>query len=312
MVETVLFTLILIINNGGGDGKTTWSEILMALARFAGRSVAVLDVDPGLRGFSTRNGPSSADRLEWSGEFDDHRELPDWLNEVKAQDIAVVDTGANLLSAGQEVSGRLQEIAAHVHAQGGRLIIQAVTSPNKAGSGASVKDLYEQFGSTMEFAVIRNQRDGSELFGKEIDQLPVPKVTVPYVPPGLQAYRLRRALPLDQIILNPEPGFAMASALMAAQLGQIAKSAHVRSIVGDGVRETLQPLMKDLQHFEGTSAKTLMAISDTGLLASRGLCSNLASFSKLDPAQLEVFIPAAQALHAALKKSDQLRDPTSN
>src|SRR5687768_15356559 len=109
MLEAARFALILIINNGGGDGKTTWSEALGALARLGGLRTAVLDVDPGLRGYSRRNGADAAERLEWSGEFENGRDLPSWLAEAMAQDIALIDTGANLLAADKEVSQRLNE-----------------------------------------------------------------------------------------------------------------------------------------------------------------------------------------------------------
>lgn len=257
MVELALFTLILIINNGGGDGKTTWSETLDALARLAGLRSAVLDVDPGLRGYSHRNGAEAADRLGWDGEFDNGRDLAGWLDGAMSQDITVVDTGANLISADKQVSHRLQEIVTHVHDHGGRLVIHAVTSPNKAGSDQSVEDLYEIFSSHAEFAVIKNRRDGSDLFGEKIDMLPVPKVEVPYISPGLQGYRLRRQVPLDKIITDPQPGFSQASKRYAEHLRQIAKSDHIASIVGKDVAFKLLALSGDLKIYEAQTARTV-------------------------------------------------------
>lgn len=301
MLEAARFTLILIINNGGGDGKTTWSEALIALARLAGLRTAVLDIDPGLRGYSRRNGADAAERVEWNGEFENGRDLPGWLDEAMAQDIAVIDTGANLLAADKEVSVRLSEIAHHVQEVGGRLIIHAVTSPNKPGSDEIVKELHDQFAASMEFVVIKNRRDGSNLFGKEIDKLPVPKVEVPHIAPGLQAYRLLQPAPLEMLIENPEPGYKKASALLANHLREIARHEHVRSLIADRADEQLAKLASAVRRFHRTSAMTLVEVSDASIAAEEDRADAYRAFRNSEPGDTEGFLKAAVQYHEQLK-----------
>jgi hypothetical protein len=302
MWRTALFTLILIINNGGGDGKTTWSEALTALARLAGLRTAVLDVDPGLRGYSRRNGAVSAERLEWDGEFDNGRDLPGWLEEAMSQDIAVVDTGANLLAAQKEVSVRLSEIAAYVQDRGGRLVIHAVTSPNKPGSDEIVKELHDLYSQQMEFAIIKNNRDDSSQFGPAIGPLPAPKVEVPFISPGLQAYRLRRPLPLEVIIQQPEDGFSKASALLADHLRQIARNVHVRSLFSDRADTRLAELTAKVGLVRGTKARTLSDVSDVTISAEEAHATVYLAFRNADPADTDAFLKAARDYQAGIKE----------
>ena len=301
MLEAALFTLILIINNGGGDGKTSWSEALSALARLAGLRTAVLDIDPGLRGYSRRNGDEAAERVDWNGEFENGRDLPGWLDEAMAQDIALVDTGANLLAADKEVSARLSEIALHVQELGGRLIIHAVTSPNKPGSDEIVKELHDKFAASMEFVVIKNRRDGSNLFGKEIDKLLVPKVEVPYIAPGLQAYRLLQRTPLEVLIENPKPGYKKASALLANHLREIARNEHVRSLIADRADAHLAELASTVDRFQRTSAMTLTAVSDESIAADEAWSDAYRAFRNCEPGDTETFLKAALRYHEQIK-----------
>lgn len=66
MSQIPLKTLVLIMTNAGGEGKSTWAEMLAAMASFAGRDVVVADVDPGNRGYRNRNGDGSANGSDGS------------------------------------------------------------------------------------------------------------------------------------------------------------------------------------------------------------------------------------------------------
>lgn len=238
--------LALVLTNSGGEGKSTWSEVLAAFARLAGLDTVVADVDPGNRGYLNRNGDGSALSLDWSlGGNGANTPITSasWFDEhLAGRQIGILDTGANMLAAANPIShfiGGLIEIA---RKRGTRIIVFGVTSPNKAGSDELIEMMYQRFHRGAEVVVVKNDRDGSNAFGDSISTLGTMAVSLPHLAPGLQAVRLRRRIPLDEVLTNPEPNYERATSLLARRLSITANQEAVIDIVGTKAKERLEAL----------------------------------------------------------------------
>jgi hypothetical protein len=275
---------ILILNNSGGDGKSTWTEFLACLATLAGIKPLVIDVDPGNHGFRLRGGGGL--EFGWNTSVGSGADAQAWLEEhLGARRLVIVDTGANFLSlgaggggVGADVVNTVGELAQMVAQAKGRVIVHAVTSPNKPGAAELVQSIVDRFSALFEVAVIFNDRDGSRNFGGELDGLPVESVNVPQILPGLQAYRLSRSEPLDNVLMNPAPGYSAATGALAEILRQVLEQPHVRSIVGNRADEVIRTLCA---HFPGhpmMQVKTLEDARDEVLTANAHLLRDWNNF----------------------------------
>ena len=295
-------TLVVVLTNSGGEGKTTWTESLECLADFAGLSTLVVDLDPGNRGFRNRNGEGSAFEMHWDIPPYEDSNGGDWIrNQFATYDLIIADTGANFLLAGSKASQFLGEAAMSAHAGGARVVFHAVTSPNKAGSGGLVENICARYGTKFETAVIRCDRDGSSSFQTGLDAIGAPVVDVGHLEPGFQAYRLSRQEPLSKLIRNPTPGFEVASAYIADWLEEMANNSHVCSLIGGSVRDALSP-------FTGSSpgplfyvVSTLRRVSNGSLGRNAECYAAAASFKQSSPEQEELFLDAAKRLWRARK-----------
>lgn len=235
--------LAIILTNAGGEGKTTWSEILAALAYFAGLNVTVADIDPGNRGFLNRNGNRSAISLDWAGLEYDAGDPAAWFDaHVRGGDLTVLDTGANMLVAGGKTNEFLVDLLNLAATNAVRVIFYCVTSPNKAGSAGLVELMYQRFSRAGEIVIVQNDRDGSGAFKASLAQLGADVIKVPHFPAALQAVSLRRNIPLDEVLRNPEPGYERATALIAKTLLPLAKQKAVQEVVGEAAFAELTKL----------------------------------------------------------------------
>lgn len=226
--------LAIILTNSGGDGKTSWSETLVALAHIAGLKVTVADIDPGNRGYLNRNGDNSALSLDWAGIEYDASDPVGWFDtHVRGKDMTVIDTGANMLAAGGKTNEFLMGLLNLAETNDVRVVFYCVTSPNKAGSNDLVELMHRRFSRAGEIVIVQNDRDGSGAFKASLGELGADVIMVPHFPPALQAVRLRRKIPLAELLRHPEPGYERATALIAKILLNLARERAVKAAVGD-------------------------------------------------------------------------------
>lgn len=238
-------TLALIMTNAGGEGKSTWAETLAAFGRLAGLDVVVADVDAGNRGYLNRNGDGSALSLDWSPKADGDAGAPAdpaaWFDRHLAGcKLAILDTGANMLAAANPISSFIGGLIQVAKARGTRIIVYGVTSPHKPGSDELVEAMYQRFHRAAEVVVVQNDRDGSNVFAASLGLIGTPIVSLPYLDPGLLALRLRRRIPLDEILARPDPGYERATALIAQRLLAAAKQDAVIDVVGNAAATALE------------------------------------------------------------------------
>lgn len=69
-----------------------------------------------------------------------------------------------------------------------------------------------------------------------------PIVKLPHLESGLLALRPRRRIPLDEVLVRPDPGYERATALIAHRLLAAAKQDAVIDVVGNGVVTALEAL----------------------------------------------------------------------
>lgn len=247
IVNAAQLILAIVLTNAGGEGKSTLSEILAAFARLAGLDVVVTDIDPGNRGYLNRNGDASALSLDWSPKAGADASAPvdpgKWYDtHLAGRRLAILDTGANLQASGSPISqfiGGLIEIA---RSKGARIIIYGVTSPNKAGSDELVEMMYQRFHRGAEVVIVQNDRDGSRSFKASLATMGTPILALPHLEPGLQEVRLRRCIPLEDVLSCPEPGYERATALIAKRLLAAAGQESVIDIIGRGAISPLETM----------------------------------------------------------------------
>lgn len=239
-------TLAIVMTNAGGDGKSTFTEILAALARLAGLNVAVADIDAGNRGYLNRNGDGSAASLDWSPKSESDMSAPadpsEWYDRhLAGKHLAILDTGANMLAAANTINSFLAGLMSVAHNRGARIIVYGVTSPNKPGSADLIEMMYQRFHRGAEVVVVKNNRDGSKSF-KQLLEAGTPTVELPHLAPGLQEVRLRRCLPLHEVLNRPEANYERATSLIARKLLAVARQDSVIDVIGDGAIAPLERL----------------------------------------------------------------------
>ena len=302
LASTSLPVLALVLTNAGGEGKSTFSEMLAALARLAGMSTIVADVDPGNRGYLNRNGDKSALPLNWSVSAADGSAAIWFDANLANHQLAILDTGANMMAATNPINEFIGTIIQIARQRGYRIVIFGVTSPNKSGSDELIEMMYERFRRGAEMVVVQNNRDGSNAFASSLAQLGTPIINLPHLAPGLQAVRLRRPLPLDTVIQQPEADYKRATALIAECLRLVAGQQPVLDIVGPNPALLLAELASGApkQIFYGISA--LSFADDRMIDANEDLAVAWTAFRRADPDHGTTFRAACVALHAASQR----------
>lgn len=299
--------LAITLTNAGGEGKTTWSEALAALARLGGRAVTVADIDPGNRGFLNRNGDRAAVSLDWAGLEYDAGDPAGWFERhVRGQDLTLLDTGANMLAAQGKTTAFLAGLLNLAAQNEVRVIFYCVTSPNKAGSGGLVELMYQRFARAGEIVIVQNDRDGSGDFKASLAQLGATIVEMPHLPAALQAVRLRRAIPLDAVLRDPEPDYERATAMIAAKLLWVARQPAIAEIVGEAAIAELEALSAHEPRNYHYTLSTLRHASNASLSANERLgraWNGFRSSRAEDDAELLI---VARELRAALTNWRQM------
>lgn len=293
--------LAISITNAGGEGKTTWSETLAGLARLGNRKVSVADIDPGNHGYLNRNGDESAARLDWAGLEYDAGDPVGWFDRhVRHQDLTILDTGANMLPAQGKTNQFLLGLLRVAAQNGVQVIFYCITSPNKPGSAALVELMFERFSQAGKIVIVQNDRDGSTAFEESLALLGATIVRMPYIEPGLQAVRLRRPIPLDETLHNPEAGYERATATIAAKLISVAQQSGVREVVGDEVCKTLKKLGADAVGKLLYTVPTIQKASNSSLTANERVLSAWQSIQQPEMVDDANLLVAARALLAAI------------
>lgn len=289
-------TLLVALNNSGGDGKTTFTELAETTAVIGGKQCCVVDVDPGNRGFLNRSGDLSATALNW----DQHTafERPDdWFREhVMNHDVTIFDTGANMLASGGTINGFLFRLCELAKQGGTRLIFATVTSPNKAGSGELVENLYSRFKSAVEVIIVRNNRDGSGKFMPSLSELGAPIINVPFLAPGLQSLRLSRRLPLHEVLRNPEVGFGIGTAMIAKWALEFASQQSIINVFGPASINPLQALATDAPSNVHYNLPTHRHVRDDVIAANASLDTAWRNFIKSERSDTTKLLHDAQHL----------------
>jgi hypothetical protein len=298
--------LALVLTNSGGEGKSTWSEIFSAIARLAGLKTQVVDLDPGNRGYLNRNGDTSAASLSWSAsgaEAADPFDADAWFdNYATDKDLVVLDTGANMLAAANPINEFIGRVLQCAKGKGARIIIFGVTSPNKAGSDELIEAMYQRFRRGCEVIVVQNNRDGSNAFKHSLSQLGTPVINVPHLFAGLQAVRLRRCIVLEEVLKQPEPNYARATALIAKNVLSVATQPAVAEILGTGAVGALEEMAKDAPRGLAFRLSDITAARDPAVHANEELYTAQKAFRTVDAGDATSFIAAARRLHTADRK----------
>lgn len=277
--------LIVIAQNAGGEGKSTWTEAMTALGTIAALNPLVFDADPGMRGFRNRSGGEGLIELGWNESHTVGEDGMTWCQKHFAdRKLVLVDTGANFFAATHRVQEYLFEAIEAALELGIKVAIHVVVGTNKAGSFRGAVDFHTRFSQHVDVVLVRNNRDGSAEFGEgKLSPNWSATVDIAHLDVGLQAYRLSRAEPLLGILRNPTPGYAIASAMIARWLLRIARAEYVRSIFGDIPERELADLSALAPggcHFTLTS---LRSVKDEALQANAAVFRARRAFRTASP-----------------------------
>ena len=312
IVNAAQLILAIVLTNSGGEGKSTWAEILAALARLAGLDVVVADVDPGNRGFLNRNGDGSALSLDWSPRAEADATAPadpaEWYQaHLAGRRLAILDTGANMLAAANPIGQFIAGLIKIAQRNGARIIVYCVTSPNKAGSDELVEMMYQRFHRGAEVVVVQNDRDGSRSFKESLAALGTPIVALPYLEPGLQEVRLRRCIPLENVLSSPEPGYERATALIAKRLLSIARQDSVTDVIGPGAITPLEQIAGLAPFATYYRLSRLVLARNEAITVNEKVAASWREFRRSETSDKAGFLATAHALWNAQQEWQSLR-----
>lgn len=148
--------------------------------------------------------------------------------------------------------------------------------------------------------VVQNNRDGSGAFKASLATMGAAVINVPFFPAALLEVRLRRNIPLDDVLCNPEAGYERATALIAKKLVPLAQQEAVLSIVGEVVLAELCKLSAEAPHGVFYTLSKLQDASNWRLTANERLDNAWIAFKKCDQRHEGDFLAAASELRAAL------------
>lgn len=294
--------LVVVVQNAGGEGKSTWTEALVALGTIAGLNPVVFDADPGMRGFRNRSGGEGLIELSWSESHAAGEDGTHWCEKHYAdRKMVLIDTGANFFSATHRVQSYLSEVVGAAIQLGIKVAFHVVVGTNKAGSFRGAVEFHRQLSQQVDVVLVRNNRDGSGEFGEDkLGPSWTATIDIPHLSAGLQAYRLSRAEPLLGILRKPTPGYAVASALLAQWLLQIAKVDHVKSIFGTCLRQELEELSASAPTNHLYVLNDLASVKDDKLLANAAVFRATCAFRAASPdSEGPAFTEAAKELWRA-------------
>ena len=295
---------VVVAQNAGGEGKSTWTEALVALGTIAGLNPLVFDADPGMRGFRNRSGGEGLIELSWSESHATGEDGTHWCEKHYAdRKLVLIDTGANFFSATHRVRSYLSEVVGAAIMLGVKVAFHVVVGTNKAGSFLGAVQFHRELHHQVDVVLVRNNRDGSSQFG-ETNLSPnwTATIDIPHLDPGLQAYRLSRAEPLLHILRNPTPGYAMASALLALWLFEIAQAGYVQSICGGTADRELERLSAGAPNGCCYALPSLQSVKDEKLSANAAVYDAWHAFRAASPeTEGMAFCQAAKELWRAEK-----------
>lgn len=299
-----LLTIALIMTNAGGEGKSTWAEILAAYGQLAGLNTIVSDVDPGNRGYLNRSGDDSALSLDWTPRDDADPSAPadpvTWYNtHLAGRQLAILDTGANMLAASNPINKFIGGLIAVARQNGARIIVYCVTSPNKPGSDDLVEMMYHRFRTGAEVVIVQNDRDGSRTFNASLATLGTPIVNLPHIDPGLQLMRQRRRIPLHDVLMMPEVGYERATAMVAQRLLRAAKQDSIIDVVGREMIAPLERIATTAPHSTFYRISDLDCAGNAAITANEKIAAAWDQFRQCDSDDANIFLTAAHALRDA-------------
>jgi hypothetical protein len=304
-------TLALVITNAGGVGKSTWAETLAAFGRLGGLDVVVADIDPGNRGFLNRSGDGSALSLDWALRSDYDPTAPadpsQWYEDhLAGRQLAILDTGANMLAAASPINQFIGGLILVARKKGARVIVYGVTSPNKAGSDELVELMYQRFHRDTDVVIVQNDRDGSNSFAPSLSSIGAPIVSLPFIEPGLQEVRLRRKIPLEDVLIRPEPGYERATAMLAKRLLQAARQDSVVDVVGRGAIAALEQIATAAPSSVYYQIPRISFASNAAIGVSEKLSAAWHQFRRSQKVDHEAFLKTAHALWDAEREWQEL------
>lgn len=262
--------LVVVAQNAGGEGKSTWTEALVALGTIAGLQPLVFDADPGMRGFRNRSGGQGLIELSWGESHAAGEDGTNWCEKhFNDRKLVLIDTGANFFSATHRVQNYLSEVIGAALELRVTVAIHVVVGTNKVGSFRGAVDFHRQYGQHVDVVLVRNNRDGSGEFGESKLTPNWPAIIdIDHLSPGLQTYRLTRAEPLLGLLREPTPGFTTASGLIARWLLRIAREEHVQGMFGRGAIGELEELSAHAPDRYAYALASLDCVTDEKLSAN--------------------------------------------
>ena len=229
MLNYLLF--IIILTNSGGEGKTTLTLLLRAILDLAGIDSLAIDADQGNWALKNRSGEDIAtDVLAWAPRPGAAAKI---VSKATGKS-TLMDTGANMMAAGQPIGELVIELQKRFADQGYRTAAFIPVSPNKSGAAEGVNILSDRI-SDFEKFIVFNHRDKSGNFGSVRDDIAA--IIVSHLQPGLQAYLDQHDWRIAEVLTDP----ATCSTRASAHVGE-----WVRSFALDrNVRDLLTPLVCD-------------------------------------------------------------------
>lgn len=215
-------TLIELLTNAGGEGKTTIGKAIEAIMRILGLPVQMIDGDAGNRSAKVADGDAIS--IAWTTGSERAQALFDKVKDVNA----IFDLGANTMASGSPIAELVLELQEQFEVNGHPTVALLPVSPNKLGAVEAILKLDKRLPDFPKYFVSVD-RDGSANFGHGLP--PDRTIRLGHLAPGLIAV-LHQYPTWDAAITSPKEGYGLAAAYITEWLREFAEQPLVKQALG--------------------------------------------------------------------------------
>ena len=219
---------------GGGDGKTWTSQLMITICKLLDIELLVLDADQGNRALSL---------LEPNAQAIDIMEEPkvllgDVLQSLPNGEAVVLDLGANTFADSVNFLNFLFQLGFELQDRGYSVHALWIVSTNKVGAAEGLKPIARQYESAYSPVWVFNDRDASGNMPEGFQ----PAIVVRNLHPGFVSL-VNEGGGFLPLIRDGKPGYQLSCNHVAAYVWRFANQSGIRNIFGDEAIDSLEPIL---------------------------------------------------------------------
>lgn len=223
-------TLVLVLPDLGGIGKSTLSEYLVAMLEIAGRPVVAIDGDPTSRGLMARRSGRKTTSIMWRGE--NVSQAPAIRNAVRGGRVGVLDFGGGSTLT-LSVDPTISELCDGSMEDGVETVVIVIAESSKPGLAASISRLRAAY-PRVRFVLCRNLKSGRD-WSSFTNCADLPTFYLPAIPVAVTSWLSSYGVVHDSkthevsrpaladLVLNPKPEYDRIGRVIAGLLNTVSQ-----------------------------------------------------------------------------------------